>query len=223
MAHTIDEIFAALMPGEESTKTAGDENGGEATSTDKDQNQNTAPAENTDAAAKAGEAQKEAALALAKILPADQINALRSFVKQAEEQEKDAELMKQAEEAIMTGRFMARGFKSELDKLSAENSGEADFSDKSITMGAANVPTPQPGNIVVDGSTAINTAKKEDGVKSPASPTTSQDVMSVVKAVVNAADVASKGQDPQEVPNNLGIKDSATSGNMSAQPNNKGA
>lgn len=200
--NTIDEIFAALINDGEETKTAGEETetAGEETRT-------------------AGEEEKIAALA--EVLPKEALDVLRGFVKEAEEEEKKAEQVKEAEEAIATGRFMARGFVSELQKLGGdygESTEIADFSDKSVTQGAADVATPATGNIVQDGSTALNQAKKEDAGKSPSSPTANQDVVKAVKKIVSAADVASKGQDPQEVPNNLGVSETATKGNKASQP-----
>ena len=186
MAHTIDDIFSALMSGEEPTKTAG-ENG-----TDVVVPQTT-------------EAQKEAAAVIARGLSDTELDSLRSFVKEAGEVEKDAETQKLAEEAFATGQFMARGFANEMEHIAAENNGEATYSDSAVTNGAANVPTPAASTIVSDGSTALNFAKKEDAVSSPKSPTVSQDVMKVVKSVISAAAVATKGQDQQEIPNNLGV------------------
>jgi len=205
--NTIDEIFAALINEGEEVKTAGEE---------------VKPEEEAKVEGeKKPEAEKVAALA--EILPEEALNVLREYVKEAEEEEKKAEQVKEAEEAIATGRFMARGFVAELQKLGADY-GEpmevADFSDKAVIQGAADVPTPATSNIVQDGSTALTQAKKEDAQKSPVSPTARQDVVKAVKKIISAADVASKGQDPQEVPNNLGVKETATSGNKSSQPNN---
>jgi len=215
---TVEDLFAVLCG--ESTKTAEEEN----------KNTEQKPAEGEQKPAEgeqkpAEEEQKEAAELLSKVaasLKPEQIKALASFVEDAEAQEKRAEEMKQAEEAKATGRFMARGFIEELNKMAEGGYGVADTIanfDATIGAGGANVPTPT-NDIVQDGSTALSQAKKEDAQKSPASPTTSQDVVQVVKSIVQAANVASKGQDPQEVPNNLTVSETATSNNKSSQPNN---
>jgi len=220
---TVDELFAALM-GEEGTKLAGDE---ETAGDNGKGNEGEQDSGKGESSAASGEGEnKEAAEALSKIAASmnlDQIKALSSWVEDMEAQEKRAELEKEAEEAKATGRFMARGFIEELNKLSAEGGYDeslelADF-DAAEAAGGANVPTPK-NDIVQDGSKAMSQAKKEDASKSPQSPTASQDVVQVVKSIVQAANVASKGQDPQEVPNNLSVKETATSGNKGSQPNN---
>jgi len=217
---TVEDLFAIMM-GEE-TKLAGEEDGN-GTAAPAAPAAPVTPAEPgapaTPAAPADGDS-KEAAELLAKVaasLKPAQIQALSAFVEDAEAGEKLAEEMKEAEEAIATGRFMARGFIEEM-KLAEGGYGVADTVanfESSIGAGAANVPTPM-NDIVQDGSAALSQAKKEDGAKSPSSPTTSQDVVQVVKSIVQAANVASKGQDPQEVPNNLTVTETATSGQKTA-------
>ena len=201
---SIEEIFAAMIGQAESEKTAS-EGGGEGGV----QKPVEKPAE--------GDAEKTAALVkIAKALPKEALDVLQKYVTDVEESEKRAEDEKKAAEAEAMGRFMARGYVAELQKLSEEGTYQesqmgAAFSDANLTGGAA-VQTKSQPNVIQneEGATVISTAKKEDGQKSPSSPTASQDTVKVVKSILEAANVATKGQDPQEVPNNLGITETAS-------------
>lgn len=149
-------------------------------------------------------------------LSEEELGVLNSFLEEHEEDEKRAEEEKVAEEAFVQGRIMARGFITELDKIAADggydtSTSVADPSTQNLEAGAADGGVPNPA----EDSTVLKQTKKEDAVKSPKSPTTSQDVVKVVKKVVQAANAASKGQSPQEVPNNLGQKETASKGNKS--------
>lgn len=186
MDNSIDNIFAQLMGNaEEPVKTASDV---------------------------VVEPSKVAGLTIS----SDDAAVLQGFVEDNEEKEKKAEEMKVAKDSFVMGQIMARGYVHELQKMAAEGDYEepmqtADFSSAAISAGAADVPTPV-NDIVQDGSAAMTIAKKEDGVSSPTSPTAVQDTVKVVKKILEAANVASKGQDPQEVPNNLGVAETATDG-----------
>lgn len=147
-------------------------------------------------------------------LSQEELGVLNSFLEEHEEDEKRAEEEKVAEEAFVQGRIMAQGFIAELDKIAADggydtSTAVADPSTQDLEAGAAKGGVPNPS----EESTVVKQTKKEDAIKSPKSPTTSQDVVKVVKKVVQAANAASKGQAPQEVPNNLGQKETASKGN----------
>jgi len=155
-------------------------------------------------------------------LSQEELGVLNEFLSEHEEDEKRAEEEKLAEESFIQGRIMARGFMAELDKVAAEGGYDTstDVADPSTSQMAAGAAKGGVPNEDEEGSATEKQMKKEDGRKSPKSPTSSEDVVKVVKKVVQAANAASKGQDSQEVPNNLGVKEKATKGNKGEQPNN---
>jgi len=148
-------------------------------------------------------------------LSEDELGVLTSFLSEHEEDEKRAEEEKVAQEAFVQGQIMARGFMAELDKIAAgeggydENQTKADPSTKDMAAGAAVGGVPNEAS--KEKSTVDKQTKKINAVQEPASPTKVEDVVKVVKKVVQAASDASKGQDRQEVPNNLGVAETATS------------
>lgn len=97
--------------------------------------------------------------------------------------EKRAEAEKKAEESELLGRFMARGFVDELQKMgmsvgdSAVNKGGG----KAVQQ-AADASCPQ------DGSTVLAKVKSAvEGEHVPKSPTASEDTMNMVKRIINSA------------------------------------
>ena len=97
--------------------------------------------------------------------------------------EKRAEAEKKAEEAEVLGRFMARGFVDELQKMGMQ------VGDPSVNKGggkavqqAADASCPQ------DGSTVLAKVKSAvEGEHVPKSPTSSEDVMGRVKKIIQTA------------------------------------
>jgi hypothetical protein len=98
-----------------------------------------------------------------------------------EGQEKKAEAEKKAEEAVLLGRFMARGFVDELQKVGSGTPVVNKGGGKAVQQ-QADASTPQDGSKVL--------AKIKGSVESlhtPDSPTKSDDGLGVVKKILDTA------------------------------------
>ena len=108
---------------------------------------------------------------------------IEAAAQELEGQEKQAEAEKKAEEAVILGRFMARGFVDELNKVGmsvgtpAVNKGGG----KAVQQ-QADASTPQDGSKVL---AKIKSAV--ENLHTPDSPTKSVDNMSVVKSIIQTA------------------------------------
>ncbi len=144
----------------------------------------------------------------------------------------DLEQEKIAEDYVILGRFMARGFHDELNKLAAGKSGPESLQGMTGTAytapGAPGNPTiaaggdtspgassPEPGpkapnaegqsyTTPQDGSNVLAKIKATvDAVHQPMSATKKQDAVGVLKKIVDAAKQQKRKQHPTEVESNL--------------------